>query len=417
MAIIGIWFGCDRTPENPFNDTHQSRILETGCNRVIVSRHYLDATYDLNSEKDVAQWAKGNSSRPRMIPGQTRADNPSYLNCLNQWSRRTFLYDAHKVSGHEAELAEQSYDNIRSEIDGVEGFLVYHEAGTCFSGLTPVMDKLTQKFKADRGYDPELWAVEDRTKTMEWDDFYSIFWYYSNNTVFMSERYNWVETWSEQKRIEEFEKPMTDTAEDARIRRNQYACRWTAIVAAHRDEYRKYYTPNFEELRFTSLLPIGLGAEGIVYFVFDWTSNTDCTDDIYRNSATRQNISNLKPRINWLEDRLNAYTYSGWKYNTTDGGWESFPESEYIDRIEENQGDFTSWRKKLIMGFWEGAAGHEAWPITSRDPWTGNYSYTVYFKKNTHVIWEGEDKGILTQFSFTMPPGDTKLLELGPEIY
>ena len=223
---------------------------------------------------------------------------------------------------------------------------------------------------------------------------------------------------------------MINTAETAKAKRTSqgWPCRWIAIVGAHTEYrynsqtnqwYKYYYTPNFEELRFTSLLPIALGAEGIAYFVFDWVGegDIDCTDDIYRNSATRQNISNLKPRINWLEDRLNAYTYSGWKYNTTDGGWESFPESEYIDRIEENQGDFTSWRKKLIMGFWEGAAGHEAWPITSRDPWTGNYSYTVYFKKNTHVIWEGEDKGILTQFSFTMPPGDTKLLELGPEIY
>jgi hypothetical protein len=197
-----------------------------------------------------------------------------------------------------------------------------------------------------------------------------------------------------------------------------------AIVAAHREDRAEYYTPAFQELRFASLLPITLGAEGIAYFVFDWRDSNGggepAQDDIFRNSTTRQNISNLKPGINWLKSQLEPYSnpgYSGYKYNTTNGGWQSFPESDWLDRIQENQGDNTSWQKKLLVAFWKGYTGHEAWPVTSRDPWTGNYSYTAYFKQETHVIWDGDDKGNLTQFSFTMPPGDTKLLELWPTMW
>jgi len=289
--------------------------------------------------------------------------------------------------------------------------------------MKEVMERLRDLYRGDTGKDPELYALAEDSPDPYYgipnrDDFFNNLWWYSKG-IFVSEKYCWKES---QKNTEtpmvEFEKFIVNTADTAKAKRTSqgWPCRWIAIVGAHTDTYqgRNYYTPDECELRYTSLLPVGLGGDGVAYFVYDWASWTPCTDDIYRNSTTRQNISNLKPRVDWLEDRLNSYTYSGWKYNTTNGGWQSFPESEHLDRIEENQGDSTSWQKKLIMGFWQGTTGHEAWPITSRDPWTGNYAYTAYFKGNTHVIWDGDDKGNLTQFSFTMPPGDTKLLELWP---
>jgi len=68
------------------------------------------------------------------------------------------------------------------------------------------------------------------------------------------------------------------------------------------------------------------------------------------------------------------------------------------------------------MGSWHGAQGHKAWPITGRDPRSGNYSYTIYLKRQAHVTWEGEYKGFLTEFVFTLLSGDTELLELRREI-
>ena len=44
--------------------------------RIITSEH---ASYDSpNSEEEVAGWTMGDSSRPRMIPGQTRATSYPY---------------------------------------------------------------------------------------------------------------------------------------------------------------------------------------------------------------------------------------------------------------------------------------------------------------------------------------------------
>ncbi len=417
-AMIGVWFVCDLNGGNSFDDTHKSRILETECNRMITSQHKSGGT---NSEIDAADWAKGDPSRPRMIPGQTRATSYPYYH----------LYAAHRYPPNHVQYAEESYNSLKNAgvLGGIEGFVVYHEAPSPgrSAEMKEVMERVRDLYRGDTGKDPELYAIagdDPENGIPNRDVFFNNFWWYSKG-VFVSEKYCWSENWKNtEKPMVEFEKCITNTADTAKAKRTSqgWPCRWTAIVGAHTDTYqgRNYYTPDEYELRYTFLLPVALGADGVAYFVFDWASWAPCTDDIFRNSTTRQNISNLKPRINWLKTRLEPYSnpgYSGYKYNTTNGGWQSFPESDWLDRIQENQGDNTSWQKKLLVAFWKGYTGHEAWPITSRDPWTGNYSYTAYFKKETHVIWDGNDKGNLTQFPFTMSPGDTKLLELWPTMW
>jgi len=101
-AIRGVWHVCDLSGGNFFDDAHKSRILETECNRMITSQHQSGGA---NSEIDAADWAKGDPSRPRMIPGQTRATSaPDYH----------LLYEAHRFPPNHVQYAEESYNSLKN---------------------------------------------------------------------------------------------------------------------------------------------------------------------------------------------------------------------------------------------------------------------------------------------------------------